>query len=81
MKKLMENWNNYTKEVLTESGLSRMWMHMQDHQTAMITAFRDDPDDDEGCVMGPQPVDEKQRPQSNPIEFRLWSHRSSGHLH
>ena len=57
MKKLMENWNNYTKEVLTESGLSRMWTHMQDHQTGMITAFRGDPDDDEGCVMGPQPVE------------------------
>ena len=57
MKKLMENWNNYTKEVLTESGLSRMWTHMQDHQTGMITAFRGDPDDDEGCVMDPQPVE------------------------
>jgi len=55
MKKLMENWNNYTKEVLTESSLSRMWTHMQDHQTAMITAFRDDPEDGKGCVMDPQP--------------------------
>jgi hypothetical protein len=70
MKKLMENWNNYTKEVLTESGLSRMWMHMQDHQTAMITAFRDDPDDDEGCVMGPQPVEGEDALDKNKMRNR-----------
>ena len=62
MKKLMENWNNYTKEVLTEKSLSRTWTHMQDYQTALITAFRDNPDDDEGCVMDPQPVKEQMAP-------------------
>jgi uncharacterized membrane-anchored protein len=51
MKKLMENWNNYTKETLSEmSSLSRLYAHMQDYQTAMITAFRNDPDDDEGVL-------------------------------
>ena len=70
MKKLMENWNNYTKEVLTESSLSRMWTHMQDHQTAMITAFRDDPDDDEGCVMDPQPVEGEDALDKNKMRNR-----------
>ena len=70
MKKLMENWNNYTKEVLTESGLSRMWTHMQDHQTGMITAFRGDPDDDEGCVMVPQPVEGEDALDKNKMRNR-----------
>ena len=70
MKKLMENWNNYTKEVLTESGLSRMWTHMQDHQTGMITAFRGDPDDDEGCVMDPQPVEGEDALDKNKMRNR-----------
>ena len=70
MKKLMENWNNYTKEVLTESSLSRMWTHMQDNQTGMITAFRDDPDDDEGCVMDPQPVEGEDALDKNKMRNR-----------
>ena len=57
MKKLMENWNNYTKEVLTEKSLSRTWTHMQDYQTALITAFRNDPENGEGCVTDLQPVE------------------------
>ena len=70
MKKLMENWNNYTKEVLTESSLSRMWTHMQNHQTAMITAFRDDPDASEGCVMDPQPVEGEDALDKNKMRNR-----------
>ena len=70
MKKLMENWSNYTKEVLTESGLSRMWTHMQNHQTGMITAFRGDPDDDEGCVMDPQPVEGEDALDKNKMRNR-----------
>ena len=66
MKKLMENWNNYTKETLNEmSGISRLWTHTQDYQTAIITAFRNDPDDDEGCVMDPQPVEGNSPNQKN----------------
>ena len=71
MKKLMENWNKYTKETLNEmSSLSRVWAHMQEHQTAMITAFRDDPDDDEGCVMGPQPVEGEDALDKNKMRNR-----------
>ena len=70
MKKLMENWNKYTKEVLTESGLSRVWTHMQDHQTAMITAFRNDPEDGEDCVMEPQPVEGESSLDKNKMRNR-----------
>jgi len=70
MKKLMENWNNYTKEVLTESGLSRLWTHMQEHQTAMITAFRGDPEDGEGCVMDLAPVEGETALDKNKIRNR-----------
>ena len=66
----MENWNKYTKEALTESSLSRVWTHMQDHQTAMITAFRDNPDDDEGCVMDPQPVEGEDALDKNKMRNR-----------
>ena len=65
MKKLMENWNKYTKEVLNESSLSRLWTHMQDHQTAMITAFRDDPEGAEDCVMERQPAEGETSLQKN----------------
>ena len=65
MKKLMENWNKYTKELLQESSLSRLWTHMQNHQTAMITAFRDDPEDGEDCVMDPQPAEGNSPGQKN----------------
>ena len=65
MKKLMEGWNKYTKEVLNESSLSRLWTHMQDHQTAMITAFRDDPENGEDCVMAPQPAEGNSPGQKN----------------
>jgi hypothetical protein len=70
MKKLMENWNNYTKEVLTEKSLSRTWTHMQDYQTALITAFRDNPDDDEGCVMDSQPVEGEDALDKNKMRNR-----------
>ena len=70
MKKLMENWNNYTKEVLTESSLSRLYAHTQDYQTAIITAFRNNPDDDEGCVMDLQPVEGNSPNQKNMVRNR-----------
>ena len=65
MKKLMEGWNKYTKEVLNESSLSRLWTHMQNHQTAMITAFRDDPEDGEECISDPQPSEGRTALQKN----------------
>jgi len=65
MKKLMEGWNKYTKEVLNESSLSRLWTHMQGHQTAMITAFRDDPENGEDCAAEPQPAEGETALQKN----------------
>ena len=71
MKKLMENWNNYTKETLNEmSSLSRLYAHTQDYQTAIITAFRNNPDDDEGCVMDLQPVEGNSPNQKNMVRNR-----------
>jgi hypothetical protein len=70
MKKLMEGWNKYTKEVLNEGGLSRVWTHMQDHQTAMITAYRNDPEDGEGCVMDQQPAEGNSTGQKNKARNR-----------
>jgi len=70
MKKLMENWNKYTKELLTEKSLSRTWTHMQDYQTALITAFRDNPEDGEGCVMDPQPVEGEDALDKNKMRNR-----------
>ena len=37
MKKILENWNRY---VLTESSLSRVYGHIIQHDSAIITAFR-----------------------------------------
>ena len=66
----MENWNKYPKELLTEKSLSRTWTHMQDYQTALITAFRDNPDDDEGCVMDSQPVEGEDALDKNKMRNR-----------
>ena len=45
MKTIIENWQRF----LNESSLSRIHQHMTEHDTAVITAFRDDPFDDEKC--------------------------------
>ena len=47
MKKIMTEWR---KNILTESGLSRAYQHMTKHETAIITAFRDDPLDAGKCT-------------------------------
>ncbi len=39
MKKLIENWNKY---LLNEGGLSRVWTHIQEHEGAIISAFRNE---------------------------------------
>ena len=50
MKKLFENWNAY---VLNEmSGLSRTRQHIEEHDCAIITAFRNDPADMSKCQPG-----------------------------
>jgi len=52
MKWLLENW----KRFLTESGLSRVHQHTMEHETAILTAFRGNPEDASGCGT-PQPQD------------------------
>ena len=46
MKELFENWNKF---VLNESSLSRLHKHISEHDTAIITAFRNDPADASDC--------------------------------
>jgi hypothetical protein len=48
MKKLMNEWRKYTQ--LNESGLSRVWQHMQEHDCAILTAHRSDQNDMTQCT-------------------------------
>ena len=58
MKTIFENWNNF----LNESGLSRVHQHMSEHDTAVITAFRNDPSSAEGCIESPPPGEQEESP-------------------
>ena len=58
MKTIFENWNNF----LNESGLSRVHQHINAHDTAVITAFRNDPSSDEGCVDAVPPGEQEESP-------------------
>ena len=49
MKLIMENWNKY---LLNESSLSRVHQYIMKHNTAMISAWRNDPLDTSMCVGG-----------------------------
>lgn len=52
-KKSVNKWKefkNSPKYVLSESGLSRVWDHITAHDTAIITAFRNDPLDNSECA-------------------------------
>ena len=49
MKDVIENWNKY---LLKESGLSRVLQHIEAHDCAILTAFRNDPKDMSKCVKG-----------------------------
>ena len=49
MKQLMESWNKY---LLKESGLSRVLQHIEAHDCAILTAFRNDPKDLSKCAKG-----------------------------
>ncbi len=46
MKKIMNEWR---ERILSESSLSRVYKHMSEHDTAILTAFRDDPLDMSAC--------------------------------
>ena len=58
MKHIFENWNNF----LNESGLSRVHQHISAHDTAVITAFRNDPSSDEGCYNAAPPAEQEESP-------------------
>ncbi len=45
----MENWNRY---LLKESGFSRIHQHIEEHDCAILTAFRNDPKDMSKCAKG-----------------------------
>ena len=46
MKEILKEW----KKFLTESSLSRLYQHISEHDTAIITAFRNDPSDISKCA-------------------------------
>ena len=46
MKKILYEWRLF----LNESSLSRLYRHMMDYDTAIITAFRNDPSDELKCT-------------------------------
>ena len=58
MKKLFENWNKF---LLNESSLSRIYQHITEHESAIITAFRDDPSDTSMCDNADNNPDNKMR--------------------
>ena len=52
-KKFTDKWKEFTKSpkyILCESGLSRVWSWIQEHDTAIISAYRNDPADDSLCL-------------------------------
>jgi len=55
----LQKWNNY----LNESGLSRVWRHVKDHDTAFISAERNDPNDKSTCIGRPSPQMNNKRRQ------------------
>lgn len=51
-KKSIDSWKNFVdspKYVLSESGLSRVWTHITSYDTAILSAFRNDPLDNSEC--------------------------------
>ena len=54
MKKVLETWNRY---VISESSLSRLYKHITEKDSAVITAFRDDPNSPTSCSSVPPEQD------------------------
>lgn len=48
MKKIMKEWREFAN--LNESGLSRIYKHIQEHDCVVITSFRDDTEDNTNCT-------------------------------
>lgn len=46
MKNIINEWRGF----VNESGLSRIYKHIQEHDCVIITAFRGDPDDGSNCT-------------------------------
>ena len=46
MKEILNEWRGF----VNESGLSRIYKHIQEHDCVIITAFRGDPDDGSNCT-------------------------------
>ena len=46
----MSNFHDTWRDFLNESSLSRIHQHTQEHDTAILTAYRAAPDDSEGCI-------------------------------
>ena len=52
-KESINKWKEFKgspKYVLSESGLSRVWTHIMAHDTAIISAFRNDPLNNSECA-------------------------------
>ena len=47
MKKILKEWNEF---LLLEKSMSRMLQHIQGHDTAFVTAYRNDPTDFTKCM-------------------------------
>lgn len=50
LRKIIREELKKTKKAVNESGLSRVYKHIQEHDCVVITAFRDDPDDPSNCT-------------------------------
>lgn len=48
MKQILKEWRGF--KLLNESGLSRVYKHIQEHDCVIITAFRDDAEDETNCT-------------------------------
>ena len=48
MKQILKEWRGF--KLLNESSLSRVYKHIQEHDCVIITAFRDDTEDEANCT-------------------------------
>lgn len=62
MEHFIKNWNKY---LLKESSLSRLHQHISEHDTAVITAFRNDPSSSEVCVAATSAVEQEDPLKAN----------------
>ena len=71
MKKILKEWNKF---LLLEKSASRMLYHMQRHDTAFVTAYRNDPTDFTKCMpIHSQNPDNKERNKPNRLDVLFWN--------